>query len=48
MDLSKSQVGAQSSAPEGDIGVVTDLTELIEPSAIVRSEDTEQDECYTF
>ncbi|MYZ39965.1 MULTISPECIES: hypothetical protein [unclassified Streptomyces] len=49
MDLSKSQVAAvQNSGQEGDTSVATDVTELIEPSAVVRSEDTEQDECYTF
>ncbi|MFD7894625.1 hypothetical protein ACFV0C_00815 [Streptomyces sp. NPDC059568] len=49
MEISKSQVAAQSSAQESDkTGVTTDVADLIEPSAVVRSEDTEQDECYTF
>ncbi|WP_283959234.1 hypothetical protein [Streptomyces sp. 35G-GA-8] len=44
MEISKSQAAAQSSVQEGE----TDVMEVIEPSAVVRSEDVEQEECYTF
>ncbi|MFD3916921.1 hypothetical protein [Streptomyces sp. NPDC056835] len=44
MEISKSQAAAQSSATEGE----SDVMEVIEPSAVVRSEDVEQEECYTF
>ncbi|MER8067348.1 hypothetical protein ABTZ59_03400 [Streptomyces sp. NPDC094034] len=44
MEISKSQAAAQSSAQEGE----KDVMEVIEPSAVVRSEDVEQEECYTF
>ncbi|MFE2498674.1 hypothetical protein ACFXKS_32125 [Streptomyces scopuliridis] len=44
MEISKSQAAARSSAQEGD----SDVMDVIEPSAVVRSEDVEQEECYTF
>ncbi|MFD6340733.1 hypothetical protein [Streptomyces sp. NPDC060131] len=44
MEISKSQAAAQSNAQEGE----KDVMEVIEPSAVVRSEDVEQEECYTF
>ncbi|MEV7423908.1 hypothetical protein [Streptomyces sp. NPDC091212] len=45
MDIAKSQVAAQTSTLSAD---ETDVVDLIDPSVVVRSEDVEQEECFTF
>lgn len=45
MELAKSQVAAQSTTQAVEEVTVEDL---IDPSAVVRSEDVEQQECFTF
>ncbi|MER8002109.1 hypothetical protein [Streptomyces sp. NPDC095613] len=45
MEISKSQVAAQANGlPVAE----ADAAELIDPSVVVRSEDVEQEECFTF
>ncbi|AJT70055.1 hypothetical protein T261_8462 [Streptomyces lydicus] len=45
MDIAKSQVAAESSGQQIE---ETNVADLIDPSAVVRSEDVEQEECFTF
>ncbi|MEV5880673.1 hypothetical protein AB0L75_42180 [Streptomyces sp. NPDC052101] len=43
--MSKAQEAAQSTVVVAD---GTDVEDLVDTSAVVRSEDVEQEECYTF
>jgi hypothetical protein len=43
--MSKAQEAAQSTESVADAG---DVAALVDTSAVVRSEDVEQEECYTF
>ncbi|MEU3862758.1 hypothetical protein AB0F03_36550 [Streptomyces sp. NPDC028722] len=43
--MSKAQEAAQSTETVAD---ATDVAELVDTSAVVRSEDVEQQECFTF
>ncbi|WP_018568342.1 hypothetical protein [Streptomyces sp. PsTaAH-124] len=43
--ISKTQEAAQQTVPVAD---PTDVAALVDTSAVVRSEDVEQEECYTF
>ncbi|MFJ3496803.1 hypothetical protein ACIPPJ_24875 [Streptomyces sp. NPDC086091] len=43
--MSKAQQAAQTAPAIAD---PEDVAALIDPSAVVRSEDVEQEECYTF
>ncbi|MFI1169154.1 hypothetical protein ACH4UM_37745 [Streptomyces sp. NPDC020801] len=43
--MSKAQEAAQSTVVVADSA---DIEDLVDSSAVVRSEDVEQDECYTF
>ncbi|MER5699253.1 hypothetical protein [Streptomyces mirabilis] len=43
--MSKAQEAAQNTTAVAD---ADDVAELVDTSAVVRSEDVEQEECYTF